>query len=125
MEDRKKTILVIDDDEHLLVTTRDLLRNEGYEVMTHKIAFGATSVINITKPDLVLLDINMPGLAGDRLAYLLKTNESMKNVPIIFYSSNDEDTMRRAVSVNKVRGYIPKGDIFTLRKKVRCYLSGA
>ncbi len=119
---QKKKILVIDDDETLLATTRELLRREGYDVFTHKIAFGATSVIDIIKPDLVLLDINMPGLAGDRLAYLLRSNEMTKDAPIIFFSSNDEDTLRRAVSVNKVRGYIPKGNFFELRRKIQHYL---
>ena len=122
MSYQKKKILVIDDDENLLAATRELLKTEGYDVFTHKAAFGATSVIDAVKPDLVLLDINMPGLAGDRLAYLLRSNEMTKDAPIIFYSSDGEDTLRRAVSVNKVRGYIPKGNFFELRKKIQRYL---
>ena len=123
MDYGKKTILLIDGDENLLAATRVLLKKDGYEVFTHKIAFGAPSVIDIIKPDLVLLDINMPGLAGDRLSYLLRSNKMTKDAPVVFYSSNDEDTLRMAVSVNKVRGYIPKGNIFELRKKVQHYLN--
>lgn len=124
MDAQKKTILVIDDDEKLLMTTKELLENEGYQVLTHMRAFGATAAVGLVKPDLVLLDINMPGLSGDRLAYLLRANEKTKDVPIVFYSSNDEDTLRRAVTTHKVSGYIAKGDIFDLRKKVSCYLEG-
>ncbi|MDA8155383.1 MAG: response regulator [Actinomycetota bacterium] len=124
MEGRKKTILVIDDDEKLLMTTKELLENEGYKVLTHMRAFGATAAVGLIKPDLVLLDINMPGLSGDRLAYLLRSNEKTRDVPVVFYSSNDEDTLRRAVTTHKVSGYIAKGDIFDLRKKVSCYLDG-
>ncbi len=123
MDDQKKTILVIDDDENLLMATRDLLENWGYRVYTHKRGFGSTAAIDLVKPDLVLLDINMPGLPGDRLAGLIKTFEATKRVPIVFYSSNDEDALREAVSVHKVRGYIPKGDIYELRQKVRQYLN--
>ncbi len=122
MEDQKKTILVIDDDENLLTATRDLLENWGYRVYTHKRGFGSTVAIDLVKPDLVLLDINMPGLPGDRLAGLIKSFEATKNVPVVFYSSNDEDTLRKAVSDSKVTGYIPKGDLYELRQKVKQYL---
>lgn len=123
MSEQKKTILVIDDDEKLLMSTKEILENDGYKVFTHKLGFGATSTIKLVKPDLVLLDVNMPGLSGDSVAGLLNSYEATKNVPIVFYSSNDEDILRRAVSVHKVRGYISKGDIFDLRKKVQHYLN--
>ncbi|MDA8091353.1 MAG: response regulator [Nitrospiraceae bacterium] len=122
-DDQKKKILVIDDDEQLLMATKDLLENWGYKVFTHKRGFGSTAAIDLIKPDLVLLDMNMPGLPGDRLAGLLGNFEATKNVPIVFYSSNDEDTLRKAVSEYKVKGYIPKGDIYELQRKVRQYVN--
>lgn len=65
----------------------------------------------------------MPGLSGERLSELLLSNSNTKNVPIVFYSSNDEDSLREAVSEHGVKGYICKGDIFELKKKVAYYLS--
>lgn len=122
MDDGKKTILVIDDDENLLMATKGILEAEGYKVFTHKEGLGSCAAINLVKPDLVLLDINMPGVSGDRLAAMLGLFDFTKKIPVVFYSSNDEDILRRTVSIHKVKGYIAKGDLAELRRKVRQYL---
>ncbi len=118
----KKIILVVDDDMKHLLTAKDLLEDMGYEVRMHQFAFGVTNVVRETQPDLILLDMNMPGLSGERLSKVLLLNEKTKEIPIVFYSSNDEDSLRRAVVEHGVKGYIAKGDIFDLRNKVAQYL---
>jgi CheY-like chemotaxis protein len=123
MEQTKKRILIVDDDEKHLFTTRELLENEGYEVFIHSIGFGATNIIRNLQPDLILLDVNMPGLSGEKLSSLLKTNRDTKDIPIIFHSSNDEHSLRQAVAESGIQGYICKGDIFSLRNQVAFYLS--
>jgi len=123
MERTKKKILVVDDDERHLVTAKELLEDAGYEVITHYNWFGSTNVIKRLQPDLILLDINMPALSGDALSEILRGNSRTKDVPIVFYSSNDEDSLRKAVSECGVRGYICKGDVFDLRRKVAAYMS--
>ncbi len=123
MEKMRRKILVIDDDERHLITAKGLLEDAGYEVITHFSWFGSTNAIKSLEPDLVLLDINMPALPGDELSKILSSDSKTKNVPIVFYSSNDEYSLRKAVSECGVRGYICKGDVFDLRKKVAAYLS--
>ena len=118
---KRKKIMVIDDDAMLLQVTQGLLEHEGYDVLTLQNAFGATSAIRASTPDLVLLDINMPALSGEHLAPLLQTNQHTRRVPIVFYSSNDEDTLSASVRKHGVRGYICKGDPAMLRRKVREY----
>lgn len=122
MEETKKKVVIIDDDEKLLTTAKELLEEEGYDVATHQLAFGATNFIKKSNPDLVLLDINMPGLSGERFSRILLSNYETKDVPIVFYSSNDEDSLRKTVSEYGVKGYICKGDIFELKKKVDLYI---
>jgi CheY-like chemotaxis protein len=75
-------------------------------------------------PDLVLLDINMPGLSGERLSAIILSKENIKDIPVVFYSSNDEDSLRRVVFERNAKGYICKGSIFDLKKKVASYLGG-
>jgi CheY-like chemotaxis protein len=118
MNDSKRRILVVDDDPKHLQTTREILELEGYVVMVHDTPFRTTEMVNSIRPDLVLLDVNMPALSGDRLCSLIRSNGSQREVPILFYSSNDEDTLRRSVSRFGASGYVCKGDIAGLRRKV-------
>jgi len=117
MKQRKK-IMIIDDNEEVLQVTRDLLEHEGYDVVTHRYALGATSAIRANQPDLVLLDINMPALSGETLAPIIRSNVHTGRVPILFYSSNDEDSLLESVMRYGVAGYVCKGNIPDLRNKV-------
>ena len=118
----KKKVLVVDDDELHFYTTRELLRDDRFEVITHQHGFGVTSLMRELNPDLVLLDINMPALPGDKLARLLRSTSDISHIPIVFYSSNDEESLRECVMTHGVRGYICKGDILNLRERVNQYL---
>ncbi len=118
----KKRVLIIDDDELHLYTTKELIQSEYIEVNTHKNWPGATNRIKDFQPDLVLLDINMPGLSGDKLAEVIKPYCDLAQTSIVFHSSNDEDSLRELVKTHNVSGYICKGDIKDLRSKVNQYL---
>jgi PleD family two-component response regulator len=121
MEKISKKILIIDDDNSHLQAAKGILESEGYMVSTHNQAFGSTQIARQLKPDLILLDMNMPGLSGDKLAQVIGRNLNSVNVPILFYSSNDEDSLRKAVVQYRfygVKDYICKGDPYDLRRKV-------
>ena len=120
MRNSKKKILVVDDDDLHLYTTKELLQDEHWEVMTYKSnnGIGVTTFVKDTQPDIILLDVNMPGLSGDQLAKLLR----WRNAPFIFYSSNDEESLRESASKYGARGYICKGEIAELKNKVKHYL---
>jgi len=115
MSPNKKRILVVDDDEKHLLTTREILELAGYEVVVHNSPFRTSEVVRKVSPDLILLDVNMPALSGDRLCSLLKGHASLKKIPVILYSSNDEDSLRRSVAEFGADGYVCKGDIAGLR----------
>jgi len=118
----KKKVLIIDDDDMHLYTTKELLQNDFIEVSTHKNWFGATGRVREYRPDLVLVDINMPGLSGDKLAEIIKPHCDSTRPPLVFHSSNDEDSLRELVKNYGVWGYICKGNILDLRSKVEEYL---
>ncbi len=118
----KKKVLVVDDDELHLYMTKELLKNDRFEVITHQHGLGVTSLMNQLQPDLVLLDINMPALSGDKLAELLGANNDIRHIPIVFHSSNDEDSLRESAAAHGVCGYICKGNVADLRNKVNQYL---
>ena len=121
----RKRILIIDDDESHIYSTKGLLEAEGYEMFVQSMPLGTTNLVKQLAPDLVLLDVNMPGLSGDRLALILRGNADTKSVPILLYSSNDEDVLRKTVRDQGLDGYICKGSPAELRSKIKRCLSDA
>jgi len=109
-------------DEVHLDIVKELIEDERIEVATHHNGFGAVNRILDMQPDLVLLDINMPGISGDKLAAMLRANHKADHVPNIFYSSNDEYSLREIVSTCNAPGYICKGNIVNLRQHIAQYL---
>lgn len=113
----KKRILIVDDDKNQLFTTRALLELAGYEVTVHDTPFRTSEIIQTWRPHLLLLDINMPGLAGDRLCSLIRSNRRISTL-ILLHSSNDENSLRLAAEEHGADGYVCKGDIAGLRRTV-------
>lgn len=109
-----KRVLIIDDDWIHLATTRELLEDEGWGVDIHAGPFGSTERIMSTRPDVVLLDVNMPALSGEMLLPILKGRERTKDTPVVLYSANDEDALRQAARRLGAAGYVCKGDLPTL-----------
>ncbi|HZZ85289.1 MAG TPA: response regulator [Anaeromyxobacteraceae bacterium] len=133
MARQQQSVLVIDDDATHLYLTRTLLEDDGIQVHTHQGAFGATQRLKELEPDLVLLDVNMPGLSGEALARILQRAQQRRPargaeprpVPIVLYSSNDEDTLRQSVIDLGLSGYVCKGDLPGLRHRVRTFLGAS
>ncbi|WP_242338249.1 MULTISPECIES: response regulator [Anaeromyxobacter] len=111
-------ILVVDDDEMHLVCTKELLEAEGYEVLVHVGAFGATQQVLLNAPDLVLVDVNMPALSGEGLVAVLRGREKTRGVRILLHSSNDEQALRKVAARLAIDGWVPKGDPGELRRRV-------
>jgi two-component system, OmpR family, alkaline phosphatase synthesis response regulator PhoP len=104
-----KKILIVDDSELVLAMGRDALESAGYAV------FGATSgieansyIFSANKPDLIILDVMLPMLDGNKKAKLLKEKDFSRDIPILLLSSKSEDELRRLCIDAGVDGYIRK-----------------
>jgi CheY-like chemotaxis protein len=120
----RRKVLVVDDDPMQLNLTRELLEAEGYDVHIHTMGFGATEKVFQERPDVVLLDVNMPALSGEGLVSVLRGRGLLAATKVLLYSSNDEDWLRRAVERLGVSGYVCKGDAGDLRRKLSRALAG-
>ena len=81
---QKNSILVVDDTPNNIRLLFDLLRGVGFNVSVVKSGELALEKIPLIQPDLILLDVMMPGIDGFETCRRLKADESTKNIPVIF-----------------------------------------
>ncbi len=87
-------ILVVDDIKTSLFVLVDILLLDGYQARQASSADIALQLIAASSPDIILLDVNMPGVDGFQLCRQLKNNPQTEDVPVIFISSlNDSDNI--------------------------------
>lgn len=82
-----KTILLADDYESIREFCRQELEDEGYRVITADDGAEAIDLVQQHSPDLVILDIHMPGKNGFKAAEQIKT--SKPGIPVIFFTDHD------------------------------------
>ncbi|KPB76895.1 putative bifunctional diguanylate cyclase/phosphodiesterase [Pseudomonas cannabina] len=88
------TILIVDDDVHVRDLLEVLLQNQNYRTLTAESGEVALEMVELHAPDLILLDIMMPGMDGYEVASQLKANKSTANIPIIMLSALDQQSAR-------------------------------
>ncbi len=95
--DRKYRILLIDDEEDFLFMTGRSLENNGFEVHTAESGTKGLDLIRSNPPDLVLLDLNMPEPDGHQVCEMIKSDNTLQNIPVIILTASDElsDKLRR------------------------------
>jgi diguanylate cyclase (GGDEF)-like protein len=84
------TVLVADDDQHVLDRFDQLLRSQGYEVVLATDGREALSRVRQHRPDLVMLDVLMPGLDGLEVCRILKSRQNAAFLPVIIITSKDD-----------------------------------
>ncbi len=82
----KKRILVVDDDPNIVDYLSTLFEDNGYETITAKDAQNGLDLAKKNKPDLITLDIEMPGEWGPRFYRHMTQDQSLKNIPVIVIS---------------------------------------
>ena len=93
-----KTILIADDEPDILEIIQFNLKQEGYEVITAKNGDEAIEQAKINQPDLIILDIMMPGKDGIEVCNILRTQPAFNETLIIFLSAlSDEGTEIRGL----------------------------
>jgi two-component system aerobic respiration control protein ArcA len=91
-----KTILVVDDELVMRNAIKRIFEKEKYKVLVAKDAMELSKIIEDTKLDLILLDINLPWVDGYELCSLLKAHPHLKHLPVAFVSGNKtEEDIRK------------------------------
>lgn len=103
-----RRILVVDDDEMNLRMAEFILKQDGYEVHQAQSGMECLLFLKDENVDLVLLDIEMPIMSGIQTFEIIKSNEELKNIPVMFLTAAaDADTVIEAVKLG-ANDYITK-----------------
>ena len=82
------TILVIDDELDILTLAIARLETSGYNVLKAETAEEGLAILKKKRPDLILLDILLPGMHGDELCRMLKKDSGLKSIPVILFTAS-------------------------------------
>ncbi len=105
------TVLVVDDDPLVLRSVSRVLKARGLSVVTSDTPFGVSALVKKHAPAAMVLDVDLPGMSGERLANMLSATPEAKGTPIVFYSALDEQQLyaltrdiKNSTFVSKSRG---------------------
>jgi CheY-like chemotaxis protein len=87
-------VLVVDDDEIAVAAISSVLAEAGCAVTRLATPIGVTQIVLAQNIDVVILDLQMPALRGDKLAMMLRGNKRLKDVPVVLVSAAPEQELR-------------------------------
>lgn len=108
VETRAIRILVVDDDPVVLEVMSDLLEEHGFQVFTADDWSEVAEVLFVERPEVILLDVMLPGVSGDSIAQIIR--ETVRPRPrVLLHSSMPEDELAALASRTEVCGHLRKG----------------
>lgn len=105
-----KKVLIVDDDPLVLRILKDRLVEEGFLVTTTSSAFGATQMVEEQVPDVVIIDVMLPALPGNRIAGLIRERMGSKGVRVLLYSTKEETELKELAAECGADGWLKKSD---------------
>lgn len=107
----------------MLAVAKSALEGAGYDVVVHDRPAGCVALILHEKPELVLMDVNMPGLGGDTIVSVLAKAAPTSDTIVLLHSSLSAEVLRGKASAAGAHGFIQKsGDLFGLVREVNRWL---
>lgn len=115
-----KKILIADDDAEIRSLLKDFLEGEGYQVELARDGAELYRLAPIVLPDLIISDLDMPGMSGGTAQALLRISEKTRNIPILFITGQGEDRQARLVEFRPETKILRKPiDLAALAKAVK------
>ena len=97
----RKKILILDDDESILMISRYILEEHGWEVATSTDCINIIEKVTSINPDIILIDNQIPDTGGIFATQLLKQDNDLKQIPVILFSAHfDIEKMAKVAGAN-------------------------
>lgn len=104
-----RRIMIVDNEPDIVYLVKKMLEKKGYEVTQASNGRECLQKINKEKPDLVLMDVIMPGIDGWEVARKLKRNNKTKNIPVAMFTiMNDEEHVKKSFEYARADEHIGK-----------------
>jgi DNA-binding response OmpR family regulator len=105
----KKKIMVVDDEESIVELVKAIMESEEYEVVTAMDGNECLEKLKTVKPDLIILDMMMPGMSGREVCEKIRENPKTKNLKVAFLTvAKFSETGKGVLKEMKVLDYITK-----------------
>ena len=119
-----KNILIIDDDPATTRLLEVLLTREGYNIRTENLSDNAVQTTIDYQPNLVILDLMMPGADGFEICKAMKTNPKLASIPVLMFTSANQAKIREKAMEVGINEYITKPiHPNDLKQKIRDWLN--
>lgn len=123
-QSKSKFIVVAEDDKFYSNIYKVKLTQEGYETQVAEDGEKALSIAQQRTPDLILLDLIMPGMDGFDTLTALQKNPTLKNVPVIVLTNLEQDEDRKRAESLGAKEYVVKSNMSLqeIINKIKSYL---
>jgi CheY-like chemotaxis protein len=120
---RRPKVLVVDDNEVCRAVVRESLEHGGFDVVELDSPVGMSSVVNVEKPDVVLMDVEMPAIEGDKAVEILLKHR-LHDCKVLLYSGKPRAELELLTRACGATGFVPKSlTDSALASAVRSFLS--
>lgn len=106
--DQKRTILIVEDNPSNVVLFTDILETKGYHVLIANSGFEAFDILDAVIPDLILMDIHLPGMDGLSVIKAIRSTPSVAGIKILGISAFAMESDVQAAMEAGCNGYITK-----------------
>jgi CheY-like chemotaxis protein len=127
MRNTNKKILIVDSDDRFRETLRAFITGLGHQVFEAATGLEAIDKACSIRPDLIMIDVRLPGMYGDEVTARLKANKSTRNIPVVINTGwttacNIEERVDRALNAGAEEILYKPFQLPVLRHVLRTYL---
>jgi len=123
MGNERKKIIAVDDNVENLTALKNTLKN-AYEVYPCPSASKMFDILKHIKPNIILLDVEMPEMSGHEAIQKLKGDDAYREIPVVFLTSmNDEESKKKGISLGAVDYIYKPFDSTSLLQQIETHIS--
>jgi len=108
MTDPKRKIMLLDDNIISMMVTADVLSSHGYEVVQTTSPNGSIAKLEYERPDVLLVDVDMPRLSFDDVLRNIQVSEELKDLVVVLFSSRTPSELCSVCETKDLHGYFSK-----------------